>query len=163
MLPPEDVSVDSYTSQNCLTVGSKQRKTNPFRAGVTIHMGIMDDILCPVRAIVGYLEIRRAIPGPPFLFKDAEPSPDLVSSSQYNRPYARLGWTTRDRSSGHSFRICAATMAAKAELNDSLTKMLGRRKLSAFSAYIRTPWQRVVTVSAALVTSPIHMDNRKTI
>ena len=41
--------------------------------------------------------------------------------------------------SGHSFRIGAATTAARGGIQDSLIKVLGRWQSAAYQIYIRTP------------------------
>ena len=137
----------------------KQSKTNPFGACMTIHMGITADILCSVRVVLGYLAIRLAILDLLFLFKGGS---ILCRSRLIHSLHEALHMVGMydSKISGHSFHIGVATMAAKTELNDSLIKMLGHWKSSAFSAYISTPWQNIVTVSATLVTCPIYTDNR---
>ena len=54
------------------------------------------------------------------------------------------------RYSGHSFRIAAATAAAKLGVIDSMVKVLGRWKSSAFSLYIRMPWEQLAQMSGLL-------------
>ena len=55
------------------------------------------------------------------------------------------------RSSGHSFRIRAATAAAKLGVSNSMIKVLGRRlKSSAFTCYMRMPWKQLAQTSGLL-------------
>ena len=55
------------------------------------------------------------------------------------------------RSSGHSFRIRAATAAAKLGVSNSIIKVLGRwLKSSAFTCYMRMPWKQLAQRSGLL-------------
>lgn len=150
-----DVAVDSHTSPSKLTVFLKQSKTDPFGAGVTLHLGTTGDTLCPVRAMLGYLAIRPQSAGPLFIFRDGATlsRPRLAQSLHQALRSAGIDDTNF---SGHSFRIGAATTAARAGLSDSLIQTLGRWKSSAYTLYIRTPHQTLTAVSATLVSHVSH-------
>ena len=53
---------------------------------------------------------------------------------------------------GHSFRIGAATTAAKNGVQDSLIKTLGRWESAAYTLYIRTPLEVLCGVASILVS-----------
>lgn len=156
MLSPEDIAVDSHTAPSYITVLLRRSKNDPFGVGTTIHLGATGNPICPVASMLGYLAVRPTTPGPLFIFEDGSPlsRPKLI---QYLRQALRMAGIDDSGFSGHSFRIGAATTAAKAGLSDSLIKMLGRWKSSAFTLYIRTPWQHLASASAALVPSNLPM------
>ena len=60
------VAVDSKIAPTVVQITTKQFKTDPFRQGVQLYLGQTGAPLCPVKAIVSYLDIRDAIPGPLF-------------------------------------------------------------------------------------------------
>ena len=150
MLAAADIAVDSHVSPSHLSVHLRQTKTDPFGAGVTIHLGATGDSLCPIAAVLGYLAVRPSAPGPLFLFEDGSTlsRPRLV---QALRQALHRAGVDDSGYSGHSFRVGAATTAAQAGLSDSLIQLLGRWKSSAYSLYIRTPWQRLASVPSSLV------------
>jgi hypothetical protein len=49
----KDVAVDSFQEPRQLKVRIKASKTDPFRLGVDIFVGITDNSLCPVTAVLG--------------------------------------------------------------------------------------------------------------
>ena len=53
---------------------------------------------------------------------------------------------------GHSFRIGAATTAARNGVQDSLIKTLGRWESAAYMLYIRTPPEVLCGVASTLVS-----------
>ena len=54
---------------------------------------------------------------------------------------------------GHSFRIGAATTAARKGMEDSLIQTLGRWKSAAYLAYIKIPRQELAGVARRLMES----------
>ena len=150
MLTPQDIAVDSHVSPTRLSVHLKRSKSDPFGAGTTLHLGATGDILCPVAATLGYLAIRPSLTGPLFLFQDNSPlsRPRLVQSLRHALTAAGIDDSNFN---GHSFRIGAATAAARRGLSDSLIQTLGRWKSSAFTRYIRTPWQQLTQASTHLI------------
>ena len=148
-LTPADVSVDSHQDPTVLCVRLKQSKTDPFRAGVSIYMGRTNQQLCPVAAVLSYLAIRAATPGPLFVFKNG-------SFLTRDRLVSRLRNSLQEAGikaanfSGHSFRIGAATTAARVGIEDSVIKMLGRWESAAYQRYIRTPRAQLAAISSQL-------------
>ena len=151
MLSPADISVDSHVAPSCLSIHLKRSKTDPFGAGLTIHIGKTGNEICPVAAVLAYLAIRPPSPGPLFIFKDGSSlsRPRLVQALRQALSAAGID---ASQFNGHSFRIGAATAAAQAGLNDSLIKTLGRWRSSTFALYVRTPRHQLSAVSAALAS-----------
>ena len=148
-LTPSDVRVDSRVHPTFLAVTLRASKTDPFGAGHTLYIGCTHSRICPVVAVLAYLAIRPTVPGPLFVHMDgsALTRTDLVRAVQTALTDGGMdlsGYT------GHSFRIGAASSAARAGLPDSLIQTLGRWRSSAFQRYIRTPTTTLLSVSQAL-------------
>ena len=150
MLSSQDVAVDSHTSPSHLVVRLRRSKNDPFGAGTRLHLGATGHSLCPVSSMMGYLAIRPSEPGPLFLFRDGSTLSRTKLIQSLRQVLSSVGVNCSGYS-GHSFRIGAATMAARMGVSDSLIKTLGRWRSSAFMAYIRTPWQQLASVSSVLV------------
>ena len=58
------------TLAKILKVRIKASKTDPFRRGVDIYVGITGTGLCPVTAVLSYMAIRLQRQGPLFHFED---------------------------------------------------------------------------------------------
>ena len=149
MLALGDVWVDSCSDPRCLTVKLKQSKGDPFGQGVLIHLGHTFQSLCPVAAVLSYLAIRPSTPGPFFVFSDGSPLSRERLISALSQALKDSGVDTLNFK-GHSFRIGAATTAAKAGLSDSLIQAVGRWRSSAFMSYIRTPKDVLLAASVSL-------------
>ena len=66
----DDILVDNVSSPMWLENRIKASKTDPFRKGVSIFIGITGNKICPVAAILDYRVRRGLYPGPFFLFSD---------------------------------------------------------------------------------------------
>ena len=119
------------------------------RVGCRIYLGRTHTTPCPVSAVLTYISIRTAPPGPLFLFQDGTP---LTRAALVTHLRAALSQAGVDSSpySGHSFRIGAATTAARAGYQDSFIQTLGRWKPAAFITYIRTSPSELAAVSTSL-------------
>ena len=120
-LSPQDISVDQHSDPSMICVHLKQSKTDPFRHGVNIYMGRTNTELCPVAAILANVAIRLSSPGPFFITKDGSLLTHTQLVAAVRQALSAAGLDTTGYS-GHSFRIGAATSAARAGLEDSLLK-----------------------------------------
>ncbi len=115
-------------------------------------VGRTGDRICPVAATLGYLRARGAGPGPLFRFKEGKPltKPHFVSQVRETLQARGIDGSSY---SGHSFRSGAATTAARAGVEDSTIKMLGRWKSDAYQLYIKTPRHHLAAISTRLAAT----------
>ena len=59
-----DVAVDGHETPQIVKVHLKKSKCNQFGKGVDIYLGRTDTVLCPVKALLTYIEWRGSQPGP---------------------------------------------------------------------------------------------------
>lgn len=137
------------------TITLRASKTDPFREGCTLRLAPSGHpILCPALAL-------RTI-----LTRHTPPSNDLLFTLTSGQPLKRhtlnlalkhlanMAGIHSSSYSSHSFRIGAATTAARAGLSDSLIKTLGRWSSDAYQSYIHTPTSTLDTVPRTLVSLP---------
>ena len=144
-LSAQDVAVDSHANPSMVRVHLKQSKTDPFRHGVDIFLG-RTDALCPVAAILAYCAIRPAIA---IVFEDVSPLTRERLVVAVRSVLSHAGVNTAHYS-GHSFRVGAATAAARAGLQEATIKMLGRWESSAYERYVRMPRESLAAISRQL-------------
>ena len=147
-----NIRIDSRSDPRRMEVVIKSSKTDPFRRGVTLHLGRTYGDLCPVAAILSYLTYRGWKLGPSFIFANGK---YLTRESFVRgvRSALELGGIAASRYSGHSFRIGAATSAAMAGVSDAMIKTLGWWQSSAYTLYIRTPPDQLRAASCKLARS----------
>ena len=127
----------------------KASKTDPFRKGVDIFVGRTGDDICPISAMLAYLAIRGLGPGPLFRFASGKPLTRDRLVTEIRSALSAAGHQEQ-LYAGHSFRVGAATTAAKQGISDSAIQTLGRWKSAAYLAYVRIPRERLATISKTL-------------
>ncbi len=121
----------------------KQSKTDPLRQGVDVYLGATNHTLCL------YLGVRSPSPGPLFIFKSGSPLTRSALVAHLQAALKKSG-IAHSAYTGHSFRIGAATTAAKNGVEDSLIQILGRLKSAVYLAYIKIPPEDLASVSKTL-------------
>ena len=144
-----DLSVDSHAHPSYIIVRLKQSKTDQFRKGAQVIIGKTDDDFCPVAALLQFIALRGQRHGPLFSFSDGRFLTRQNFVPRIRQALSALGLES-SHYSGHSFRIGAASTAAKANIEDSLIKTLGRWESSAFMRYIRTPVSLLASIATTL-------------
>ena len=119
--------------------------------GCFLHIGRGEFPLCAIHSLLANLTLRGNAPGPLFLFRDNRPLTcalltlwlrDILSSADI-----------RGNFSSHSFRIGAATVAARNGIPDHQIQALGQWTSSAYLSYIRTPAESLSQLSKQLSRS----------
>ena len=132
-----DVVVDNRVAPTALGVTIKAWKTDPFRQGVALHIGVAGGPLCPVAAVLQYMVARGSTPGPLFCWEDGAFLTRARFVDSVRAALEKAGYNGKDYA-GHSFRIGAATTASQRGIQDSLIKTLGRWESGAYIRYIQT-------------------------
>ena len=130
-----DIAVDDSRRPSFLRITIKQSKTDPFRKGVDLFVGRTGSDLCPVAAVLDFLQVRGMSPGPLFLFEDGRP----LTRQRFVvlvRDALRKARIDQSKYCGHSFRIGAATTAAAKGMEDCIIKILGRWESLAYLQYV---------------------------
>ena len=145
------MSVDNRHSPTALRISLKKSKTDQLGNGVDVYVGKVDSPLCPVGAGLDYMATRGSNSGPFFRFSNGDPLTKSKFTKEVRNVLQALGLPYADFAA-HSFRIGAATAAARAGVEDSLIRTLGRWNSSAFLAYICTPRDQLAQFSKTLAT-----------
>ncbi len=148
-----DVAIDNCAAPQMVQIHLKQSKCDQAGVGADIVMGITGTALCPVTAILHYIEARGTQAGPFFVSSSQRPVVKPWFIKQIRLILAGIGLPHHQYAS-HSFRSGAATTAALVGLEDSAIQTLGRWHSSAFLQYIQTPKDHLAAMSVTLVGSP---------
>ena len=144
-----DVAVDSHNAPRMMQIHLKQSKCDQFGVGADILVGVTGSDLCPITAILAYIQVRGNQPGAFFLNSSHRPVTKPWFVGEIRRILGSVGLPQHEYA-GHSFRIGAATAAAMAGIEDSVIQTLGRWHSAAFLRYIHTPKERLASLTAIL-------------
>ena len=106
--------------------------------------------LCHVAATLAYMASWGSQEGDFFQFKTGQPL-TKAKFTQHVCTVLQAAGLPYLNFAGHSFRIGAATSAARAGIEDSEIRTLGRWNSAAFLVYIRIPTEHLAQFSVALV------------
>ena len=152
-----DVKIDKHINPKVIFLHIKCSKTDPFRQGSTICLGITGKDICAVRALLHYLHLRGGDAGPLLRHSTGSPLTRATLTTWLTNAVARAGLS--GNFSGHSFRIGAATSAAAAGIPGHLIKTLARWFSNAYQLYIQTRHHIIETVPARIVCNNNHNNN----
>ncbi len=144
-----DVAINNPRNPTLVVIHLKRSKCDQFGDGVDVCVGRTGDELCPVVAITSYIVRRGGEPGAFFRTTEGRPLTKALFVKSVQRALQEAG-VRSDVYTGHSFRIRAATTAARAGLQDFTIQMLGRWSSAAFLSYIRVQPEQVAGVSRVL-------------
>ena len=111
------------SSPSCLRLRIKASKTDPFCKGCFLHIGRDEFPLCAICSLLAYLTLGGDAPGPSFLFHDRRPLLRALLTSWLRHILSSAG--NQGNFSSHSFRIGAATVAARNGISDHQIKPWG--------------------------------------
>ena len=147
-----DVAVDNHSSPTMIQFHLKTSKCNQFGTGADVAVGCTGNQLCPVTAILKYIEIRGDQQGPFFLDTSSNPVTKQRFVTGIREVLTAIG-LPQHQFAGHSFRIGAAMTAATAGIEDSTIQTLGRWHSAAFLQYIHTPKEQLAAISTTLANA----------
>ena len=146
-----DVAVDQETPPTMVCVHLKQSKCDQSGKGVDVYIGRTGTDVCPVQEVMKYVTLRGPAPGAFFCSRTGTPLTKAAFVSRVREALKSLGKDPQTYA-GHSFRIGAATAAARAGLEDTVIQSLGRWSSDAIRRYIRTPRKRLAMYSRDLAS-----------
>ena len=148
-LMKKDLALDNQREPQTLRVHIKRSKTDPFRQGIFLFVGRTGKDLCPVSAILAYLVVRGNSNGPLFVYQDGRCLTRQRLVCEVRSALERAGMD-QSKYCGHSFRIGAATTAAKNGMEDAVIKTLGRWRSLAYLEYVKIPRHQLASYSGQL-------------
>ena len=139
----------------------KQLKTNQYRKCTHIYLGRTSHQVCPVKALIFYLDRCEGRPGPLFILPTNQLLTRVTFSEALSTIFQKLNMYPHNFNT-HSFRIGAATSAKQAGISNSHLKALGRWRSNTYLKYVHMSpqtsypsiWLQHPTHAASLLHSP---------
>ena len=145
------VTVDKQPVPDTVYLRLARSKTDQFGKGCSIILARSNNVLCPVAALMSYLQLRGPSPGPLFMQQDASPFTRGKLDGRWQKILVAAGW--QGHFTLHSFCVGAATTAATLNFPEYLIKALGRWSSDAYEVYLRLPQQQLQVASTCLATA----------
>ena len=140
---------DVTVSPTAARVNIKASKTDPFRRGCVVTLGVTSTSTCPVAALTNYRTLPSTSPSPLFTFADGSFLTREKLTAHLRTLLTASGYKA-EKYASHSFRIGAATTAALAGLPDWQIQALGRWSSDCYTRYIRSPPEILAQASRRL-------------
>ena len=144
-----DIALDDSKRPSLVWVSIKQSKTDPFCRGSDIFVGRTGTDLCPVSALLDYLQMRGSAPGPLFIFADSHLLTRQLFVDTVREGLEKAG-VDQSHYCRHGFRIGAATTAATKGEEDCVIQALGRWESLVYLRYVRLPREQLSGCSVLL-------------
>ena len=128
--------------------GSRARRLIHLGRAVSFTLALGRHPLCAVCAVMNYPALRGDAPGPLFLLQSGQPLSRNILTDWLRQIMASA--RVPGKFSSHSFRIGAATVAARNGVPDHLIQSMGRWSSNAYQLYIRTPAEALAALSIKL-------------
>ncbi len=125
-----------------------------FRPGISLTIAALESKLCPVKALQNYLTSCPAASqhGPLFRYRSGKTLTKCEFTKEIRLLFSQAGFKAT-KFAGHSFRIGAATAAAKANIKPWLIKNMGRWTSDCFERYIRTPDDVLINATKQMIAN----------
>lgn len=143
LVPANSVVFSGLRFQDVLISGTgirmfiRRSKTDQLGKGRWIQLNqCKDPIICPAIVVSTYLSVRPDLSGNFLIHRDGLPLTKFQFSSVFKKCLRVMGFPETQFST-HSFRIGAATEAARMGLDDAIIRRLGRWESDRFNIYIR--------------------------
>lgn len=115
----------------------RQSKTDQVGRGSTVSLHCLaGSDMCPVQLFSEYVFLRGSAPGPLLIHGDGLYLSRFQFTQVFRQCLQDMGLPSREYSS-HSFRVGAATEAARWGLSDDIVRRIGRWESNRFQLYVR--------------------------